>query len=76
MFGYPSVSWQLHIVAVCVFSGWTGSVGCGGLCIPLFLSSVLYGRGRSLHVQHEAMPTRHLSLTQTVTSCLFLTLFL
>lgn len=59
------------LVSLCVlflfhFAGRQGCVGRGSLLLPVLLPPLHHGRGRRLHVLHEALPPRHRAVTQEV----------
>lgn len=46
--------------------GWESCLCCSSLRIPVLLPSLQHCRGCRVHVQHEALPTRHMAIPQKV----------
>lgn len=53
---------------LCPLLGRESGVGRGRLLLPVLLPALQHRRGRRVHVQHEALPARHLAVPQKVLS--------
>lgn len=51
---------------LCPLLGRESGVGRGRLLLPVLLPALQHRRGRRVHVQHEALPARHLAVPQKV----------